>query len=146
MQLRYTAEEHTSAQRPVVLVVEDQPAIREMIAWALRLKGYQPVCTTNGLEALEWMEQARQSGEYPAAILLDLFMPVMNGSRFLTTLRTQWNAPIPIPPVILLTVDKSNHDHLACNAVLIKPFHIHDLSESLKRVTINNDLKIYGHA
>jgi CheY-like chemotaxis protein len=121
----------------MVLIVEDQPAIREMIAWALRLKGYQPVCTTNGQEALEWMEQARKSGEYPAVILLDLFMPVMNGSRFLATLRTGWTAPLPIPPVILLTVDKSNHDHLACNEVLTKPFHIQDLCASLERVTVN---------
>ena len=134
MQLRY-AKEQKSAQHPVVLVVEDQPAIREMIAWALRLKGYHPICTTNGQEALEWIEQARRNGEYPAVILLDLFMPVMNGSRFLAALRTRWDAPVPIPPVILLTVDKSNHDHLACDEVLIKPFHIQDLCESLKRVS-----------
>ena len=140
MQLTYT-EEKTAAQRPVVLLVEDQPAIREMIAWALQLKGYQVACTTNGQEALDWMERARRSGEYPTAILLDLFMPVMNGSRFLATLRTRWDEPTPIPPVILLTVDKSNHDHLACDDVLTKPFHIHDLCESLKRVTINTQMR-----
>jgi CheY-like chemotaxis protein len=128
-------ERKTSAKRPLVLVVEDQPAIQDMIAWALHLKGYRSVGTTNGQEALEWIEQARQTGDYPVVILLDLFMPVMNGSTFLANLRTRWDAPLPIPPVILLTVDKSNHEHLACHEVLTKPFHIHDLCDSLRRVS-----------
>jgi CheY-like chemotaxis protein len=140
MQLTYTKEQ-TSTHRPIVLVVEDQPAIQDMLTWTLHLKGYQPVCTSNGQEALEWMEQAYKSGECPAVILLDLFMPVMNGSRFLATLRTRWTAPLPLPPVVLMTVEKSNHEHLACNAVLTKPFHIHDLCESLKRVTANTHIR-----
>jgi len=129
--------EENSSKRPLVLVVEDQPAIQDMLGWVLHLKGYRSACTSNGQEALDWIEEARQTGDYPAVILLDLFMPVMNGSKFLAHLRTRWDAPLPIPPVILLTVDKSNHEHLACHDVLTKPFHINDLCESLQRVTIN---------
>jgi CheY-like chemotaxis protein len=120
------------AARPVVLVIDDKPAIREMLSWVLSLQGYQPVCITNGQEALEWIERALRTQQYPDAILLDLLMPVMNGAKFLTCLRAQWHAPIPIPPVILLTVDKGSHDHLECSNVLMKPFHINDLYESLK--------------
>jgi CheY-like chemotaxis protein len=134
MQLTYVKEEQTSERHPVVLVVEDQPAIQDMLSWTLHFKGYRPICTSNGREALEWMKQARKTGEYPVVILLDLFMPVMNGPTFLATLRTEWNDPLPLPPVVLMTVEKSRHEHLACNAVLIKPFHIHDLCESILRV------------
>lgn len=119
---------------PVVLVVDDQPTILDMLSWALRLQGYQPVCAGSGQEALEWMEEALQTGLYPMVILLDLLMPVMSGDKFLTRLRSCWDVSLPIPPVILLTVDKSNHDHLACNDVLLKPFHIKDLHERLRNI------------
>lgn len=121
-------------ERPVVLVVDDQPSILEMISWALYLQGYQPACAGSGQEALEWMEKALRTGLYPTVILLDLVMPVMSGDKFLTRLRSWWNVSLPIPPVILLTVDKSNHDHLACNDVLLKPFHIKDLHERLSKI------------
>ena len=120
--------------RPVVLVIDDQAAILDMLSCALTLHGYQPVCASNGQEALAWIKYALQTGQYPAAILLDLLMPVMNGTGFLTTLRTRWNAPISIPPIILLTVDKNDYGYLGCDDVLIKPFHIRDLYETLRLV------------
>lgn len=129
-----TVEEEKSAERPVVLVIDDQPSIRDMLFWTLHLQGYQPVCATNGQEALAWIKNALRTGQGPVAILLDLFMPVMDGPSFLTCLRADWNAPVPVPPIILLTVDKRNHDHLACDGVLFKPFHIHDLCERLRQI------------
>lgn len=120
-------------EKPVVLVIDDHPTIREMLSWMLSFQGYQPVCAANGQEALEWIQDNCHTGQYPAAILLDLLMPVMNGAAFLTHLRAKWDAPHPLPPVILLTVDKSNHEDLACRTVLLKPFHIHDLYESLRQ-------------
>jgi DNA-binding response OmpR family regulator len=126
--------EERGAGCPVVLVIDDQPAILDMLSWTLSLQGYQPVCAANGQEALEWIKSALQTGQYPVVILLDLYMPVMNGTRFLASLRALWDAPVPIPPIILLTVDKSDHKHLACDAVLIKPFHIRDLCEKLRLV------------
>ena len=122
------------AERPVVLVIDDHPTILEMLSWALSFQGYQPACATNGQEALEWIKNALQTGQYPMVILLDLHMPVMNGTGFLASLHAQWDAPVPLPPIILLTVDKDDHSDLACDDVLIKPFHIRDLCESLRRV------------
>jgi CheY-like chemotaxis protein len=123
------------AERPLILVIDDEPSIQDMLSWALQLHGYQPVCAANGQEALEWIDNALRTGRYPAAILLDLYMPVMDGTRFLECLRARWNAPVPIPPTILLTVDKRSHDNLACSKVFIKPFHINDLCESLRLIT-----------
>ena len=127
-------EKGKKTERPVVLVIDDQAAILEMLSWALTLHGYHPVCAVNGQEALAWIKYALQTGHYPVAILLDLLMPVMNGTGFLATLRTWWNAPVPIPPIILLTVDKNHYGDLGCDDVLIKPFHIHELYERLRRV------------
>ena len=127
-------EEGQRAERPVVLVIDDQAAILDMLSSALTLNGYQPVCAANGKEALAWIKNALQTGQYPIAILLDLFMPVMNGTGFLATLRTQWDAPVSIPPIILLTVDKNDYSYLGCDGVLIKPFHVRDLYERLRLV------------
>ncbi|HLI08134.1 MAG TPA: response regulator [Ktedonobacteraceae bacterium] len=128
-----------SMDRPVILVIDDQAAILDILSCALTLHGYQPVCASNGQEALAWIQKASQTGQYPAAILLDVLMPVMNGARFLSTLRACWDAPVPIPPIILLTADKSDYNHLGCENVLIKPFHIRDLCEKL-------ELMIHAHS
>jgi DNA-binding response OmpR family regulator len=122
----------------MVLVIDDQPAILEMLSWALALQGYQPVCIANGQEALKWIKNTLHVGRCPMVILLDLHMFVMNGTGFLASLHTQWDAPVPIPPIILLTVDKSDHSHLGCHDVLIKPFRIRDLYERLRLVVSPN--------
>lgn len=127
-------KEGEQEKRPLVLVIEDHPATQKVISYMLLFQGYQPVCVTNGQEALEWIEDAVRTEQYPTAILLDLFMPVMDGSRFLACLRDRWQAPVPLPPTILLTVDQGNHDSLACTDVLLKPFHVKELMASLKRV------------
>jgi len=116
---------------PLILVVEDHAATQNVLASVLDMQGYRVVCTANGQEALEWIDQAFQTKQRPAIILLDLFMPVMNGADFLAGMRARWPHAEPQPPVILFTVDQGNHDDLACTGVLLKPFHIRDLLAKL---------------
>jgi len=125
----------------IILVVEDHPATRRVISIVLGLNGYQAVCTSNGQEALEWIEHALTTEQYPAVILLDRLMPIMDGAAFLDHLRERWPVPVPLPATILLTADQSNHNELACTDILSKPFHIKDLLERLRWV-----LGIYQYA
>jgi len=113
-----------------VLVIEDHAATQNVLISVLALHGYQVVCAANGQEALDWLHTALPKGQQPAIILLDLFMPVMNGADFLAGMRAEWPGLLQAPPVILFTVDQSNHDDLACTDVLLKPFHIRDLLQS----------------
>src|SRR5690349_14013880 len=55
-----------------VLIVEDDPDIREDLAELLRARGYAVSTASNGREALD----ALSDGEHPRVILLDLMMPV----------------------------------------------------------------------
>jgi CheY-like chemotaxis protein len=127
--------ENKRVDGPLVLVVEDHAATQNVLSSVLDLQGYQVVCTANGQEALEWLNEALQTEQQPPAIiLLDLFMPVMNGADFLAAIRAHWTSEELIPPVILFTVDQGNHDDLACAEVLPKPFHIRDLLAKLKLV------------
>ena len=81
-----------------ILVVDDQPAIREMFAALLEDEGYTVACAANGKDALDYLRQAK---ELPGLILLDLAMPVMTGYEFLSEQRH--DAMLASIPVILMT-------------------------------------------
>ncbi|MBS1962813.1 MAG: response regulator [Bdellovibrionales bacterium] len=66
-----------------VVVVEDDPDIREAICEMLEFEGYSVVAFENGKEALERLHESQN----PGLILLDLMMPVMNGVQFLRARR-----------------------------------------------------------
>ena len=119
---------------PLVLVVEDHAATQNVLFSVLDLQGYQVVCAANGREALEWLGRAFQIKQRPAIILLDLFMPIMNGADFLASMRANWPDAEPLAPVLLFTVDQGNHDDLGCTEVLLKPFHIRDLLAKIEQV------------
>lgn len=134
------SHENEGAIGPLVLVVEDHAAIQNVLFSVLDLQGYQVVCTANGQEALTWLEKASLAKQPPALILLDLFMPIMNGADFLASMRANWPGTKPNIPVILFTVDQGNHDDLACNEVLLKPFHIKDLLAKIKLILGNEQM------
>jgi CheY-like chemotaxis protein len=73
----------TPGEAPTVLVVDDDEAIREVIAEVLRDEGYGVVTASNGLEALEALGRIA----HPGLVLLDLMMPVMSGWEFLEHVR-----------------------------------------------------------
>lgn len=67
-----------SSPRPRVLLVEDEADIRDLLRDALDEDGFVVVTAANGREALEML----RTGLRPAAIVLDLMMPSMNGWDF----------------------------------------------------------------
>jgi len=70
--------------RSPILVVEDEPAIRDLIAMLLTDEGYEPLVASNGAVALDLVRQTP-----PRLILLDLMMPVMDGRAFLRACRAE---------------------------------------------------------
>ena len=64
--------------RSSVLIVDDDIDIREALLDVLTDHGYAVEAVANGREALDYLQQ----GARPCLILLDLMMPVMNGSQF----------------------------------------------------------------
>lgn len=120
-------------QRAVVLIVDDNPAIRDMVSWALELDGFEAAEVADGQEALAWMDNAAREGRYPAVILLDLSMPRMDGDTFLQRLQAQWEKARPIPPVIVITAMQNAPRPLAhVNSVISKPFHVRDLLDAVR--------------
>jgi CheY-like chemotaxis protein len=64
-----------------ILVVEDEKDLREVYSLILRHHGYGVHVSSNGLEALEAVK-----AHHPKLILLDIFMPLMDGKEFLQKL------------------------------------------------------------
>jgi CheY-like chemotaxis protein len=126
-------------QSPVVLVVDDNPAIRDMVSWALELDGYEPAEAAEGQEALDWMSNAASEGRYPSVILLDLAMPGMNGHTFLQRLHDQWgqfSASCPPPAIVVITAGTGGPDAttLGVEQVIVKPFHVRDLLDVVRQL------------
>ena len=67
---------------PTVLVIEDDPDMREIERTALTCGGHEVVLASNGQEGLRALEQ-----QQPCVVLLDLMMPVMDGLTFLAEIR-----------------------------------------------------------
>lgn len=67
---------------PHVIVIEDDPEVRDMITWTLELEGFEVTATEDGLAGLE---AARQ--DPPDVIVLDIMMPELNGWEVAELLR-----------------------------------------------------------
>jgi two-component system NtrC family response regulator len=113
-----------------VLIVDDDPAIREALSEAMRDLGHRPASAADGTTALSWLEQHSAD-----LVLLDLRMPGLDGMEVLRRIRAKPASP---PVVILTAVPTSSNtieairlgaaDHLA------KPIGRKDLSALLNRV------------
>ncbi len=133
-----TAQNQLHHQRSVVLIVDDNAAIRDMVSWALELDGFEAAEVADGQEALAWMDNAAREGRYPSLILLDLSMPRMDGDTFLQRLQQQWEKARPIPPIVIITAAQNtpklprSHVH----QVIIKPFHVRVLLDAVRDLVV----------
>jgi len=82
----------------LVLVVDDEPDIRELIQLNLELAGYTVITAADGKEALEAVQR-----EAPDAILLDLMMPEVDGWGVLDQLKSRSGRDLSEIPVFMVT-------------------------------------------
>jgi two-component system OmpR family response regulator len=66
---------------PVALIVEDDDDIRDVLQDVAQRAGFETATARHGLEALRYLRD--HAGELPSVILLDLTMPIMDGTSFL---------------------------------------------------------------
>jgi CheY-like chemotaxis protein len=92
-----------------ILVVDDDPAVRALLARTIREGGWTPVEAEHGVAALERLGDA-----VPDLILLDLVMPEMDGFELLDALRARDDAPTP-PVVVLTSKDLTEEDRARLN-------------------------------
>ena len=111
-----------SARRPVVLVVEDDPACASLIADLLQRSGYRVLGASNGGEALAMLDE----GLRPDAIVADLMMPVMHGWDLLASLRSR-PAVASVPVLVTSAVHDPRRADLGDAVFLSKPLQLESL-------------------
>ena len=92
-------------QDVLVLVVDDNPVVREMLRANVVLEGYRVETAGDGMAALEKIAQIQ-----PDVVLLDVMMPGMNG--FEVTRRVKNNPVTILIPVILITALDSRQERM----------------------------------
>jgi two-component system chemotaxis response regulator CheY len=102
-----------------VLVADDEPLIRALVAIAFEAEGYDVDTAADGAEALE-----KACHQPPQAIVLDLMMPVMNGWDFLEAWQCQ-PASQAVPVVIMSAgYRQAEQPPLDVQTFLTKPFDL----------------------
>ena len=113
-----------------ILLVEDEPAIQQMVAMALRKAGYEVGMAGDALEA-----QSRIAGQLPDLILLDWMLPGMSGVEYARQLKK--NDLTREVPVIMLTARGEESDKIrgfdsGADDYVTKPFGIRELLARVK--------------
>ncbi|WP_328915140.1 MULTISPECIES: response regulator transcription factor [unclassified Streptomyces] len=111
-----------------ILIVDDEPAVREALRRSLAFEGYDTALAADGIGALEQAETYR-----PDAIVLDVLMPRMDG---LTTAR-RLRATGVMTPILMLTARDTVGDRVTgldagADDYLVKPFELDELLARLR--------------
>ena len=113
--------------RNTVLVVEDDPGLRNLYRAALTSAGYAVVAVEDGVDALR-----RVDDRVPAAVVLDLGLPRLNGRDVSRELKSRPDTrDIPIVVVSGTDTRDLNPDDFAC--VLRKPIHPEAVVSAVER-------------
>ena len=112
-----------------ILIVDDEPAIVDMLAYNLRRANYQVIIARDGEEAL-----AKAVQEQPDLIILDLMLPRLDGLEVCRTLRRERDVPIIMLTARDAEVDRVVGLELGADDYVVKPFSVRELMARVKSV------------
>ncbi len=113
-----------------ILVVEDNPDLRDVLGLVLRHHGFEVVLASDGVEAVE---QARQ--QRPDVVLMDLMMPRMNGYEARAALNDNGHPPIPVIAITASLVSREEITARGFVDLLRKPVRSQEVVETIRRHT-----------
>ncbi|MFQ7474146.1 MAG: response regulator transcription factor [Anaerovoracaceae bacterium] len=122
-----------------ILIIEDEPNIRELVLYNLKTNGYDGIAAEDGIMGITMVHR-----EKPDLILLDIMLPEKNGYEICKELREEGNNT----PIIIITakteeVDKVMGLEYGADDYISKPFGIREMMARIKavlrRYEINNE-------
>ncbi|TFH37875.1 MAG: response regulator transcription factor [Anaerolineales bacterium] len=113
----------------LILVVEDEPNIREIVTLYLQRAGFQVHALDNGHQAQQWL-----NNQLPDLIILDLMLPEIDGYQLTVEIRARSDVPI-----IMLTSRRGEVDRIAglemgADDYVVKPFSPQELVSRVRAV------------
>ena len=110
-----------------VLVVEDEPALLDTLAYNLARQGYQTLTATDGYQAIALARKER-----PALLILDVMLPGVDGYEVCRVLRQEMSAPILMLTARAEEVDKIVGLEVGADDYMTKPFSMRELMARVK--------------
>lgn len=119
--------------KPLILLVDDEPSIRETVSFILEMEGYQVITAENGDEALEQIHRLQ-----PPVVLLDAMMPRRDGFDVCRTVKS--DPTLGATKIVMLTAlgqkaDQEKAMVAGADFYVTKPFDEEDLLALLARLT-----------
>lgn len=114
--------------RGPILIVEDDPVIRDLLLDLLDIEGYPAIAASDGVDALRKIRE-----RMPSLILLDLNLPYLDGQGVLYELERTGRAV----PIVLMTADPRGRrlrNAWSVIGFLSKPFNVDDLLRTIEKV------------
>jgi two-component system response regulator MprA len=123
-----------------ILVVDDEPAVRDSLERALRLEGYETAVAADGEQALAALEK-----DGTDAVVLDVMMPHVDGLQVCRTMRASGDRT----PVLMLTARDTVSDRVAgldagADDYVVKPFALDELLARLRALLRRSGLSSGG--
>jgi two-component system phosphate regulon response regulator PhoB len=118
------------ADKPRVLLVDDEPSIVKMVGKRLETEGFQVSVAMDGQEAL-----AKIQSEHPDLVILDLMLPKVNGYEVCTMMKQDTrHRQIPVVIFTAKTQEKDEKMAVECgaDAFVRKPFRAEELMEKIR--------------
>ena len=112
-----------------VLVVEDDPSIRETLGMVLEAYNHQPILMESGEKAIEFLKTS-----WPDVMLLDLTLQGMSGEEVYNNILTHFGR---VPPTVVLSAAQQGElrtRNMAGASFLGKPYTIEQLAEMIEQV------------
>jgi two-component system phosphate regulon response regulator PhoB len=130
----------TQPRRRTILVVDDEPAIRELLQLELSAGGYDVVLAEDANAAARLVRDAR-----PDLMVVDAHMPYVSGLDFVSAIIA--DSSMPWVPVIFITgrSELRSHAEALGSACLVKPFLSTRLIELVERV-LHSQERLYAAA
>jgi DNA-binding response OmpR family regulator len=112
-----------------VLVVDDEPMVREVVARYLQVDGFDVHEAADGDAALAWLD-----GHRPALVVLDVMLPGTDGLSVLRRLRATGDTPVILLTARAEEVDRIVGLELGADDYVVKPFSPRELAARVRTV------------
>lgn len=114
----------------LIMVVDDEAGVRELLADALKLAGFESITATDGMNALTLLRSNK-----PALLIVDINMPLMDGFDFIERVRQNGDNT----PALMLSARNEKSDitrglSLGADDYVVKPFGLEELILRIKAI------------
>jgi two-component system, cell cycle response regulator DivK len=119
-----------------ILIVDDNPDVREVLQCQLKMLGYLVISAENGYVAIE-----KAIAEQPDLILMDIMMPEMDGwqaSRAVRANPDTKDIPILAATAMCRRADLNACLESGCNGYIVKPFTMTELAQKVGELITRN--------